>query len=117
MNTRSRQLILDVWLDQPLNQDVVDAVLQVIRSRTTVLEELNHNYPVQGQTQVFILSESHFVFHSYPEHDYFTADLYVCNETTDLEGVADEILSRLLVKDFKREVQWRGLPTGVSPQG
>jgi S-adenosylmethionine/arginine decarboxylase-like enzyme len=91
--------------------EVVDSVHQVIRSRTTVLEELNYNYPVQGQTQVFILSESHFVFHSYPEHDYFTADLYVCNETTDLEVIADEILDRLSVKDFKKEIQWRGLPS------
>ena len=112
MNTKSRQLLLDIWLDQPLTPEVTEVVLGVIRSRTTVLEEHEYRYPVQGETQVFILSESHFVFHSYPEHDYFTADLYVCNETTDLEVIADEILGGLSVKDFRKEIQWRGVPRG-----
>ena len=112
MNTKSRQLLLDIWLDQPLTPGVTESVLGVIRSRTTVLEEHEYRYPVQGETRVFILSESHFVFHSYPEHDYFTADLYVCNETTDLEAIAEEILDKLSVKDFKKEIQWRGVPRG-----
>lgn len=111
MNTKSRHLLLDVWLDQPLTAEVIESVFEVIRSRTTVLEEYEYRYPVQGQTQVFILSESHFVFHSYPEHDYFTVDLYVCDETTDLEAIAGEILERLSVQDLKQEIRWRGLPT------
>ena len=110
MNTTARQLLLDVWLDQPLTPEIIDSVFEVIRLRTTVLKEYEYRYPLQGQTQVFILSESHFVFHSYPEQDYFTADLYVCNETTDLEAIAEEILGRLSVQDLKQEIRWRGLP-------
>ncbi len=110
MDTRSRQLVLDIWLDQPLTQKVIDSVLEIIRSATTVLKEYAYQYPGMGQTIVWILSESHFVFHSYPENNYFLIDLYVCDGTTDLEGIASKILNSLQVKDKKKEIHWRGVP-------
>ncbi len=110
MDTRSRQLVLDIWLDQPLTQKVIDSVLGIIRSTTTVLEEYAYQYPGMGQTIVLILSESHFVFHSYPENNYFLIDLYVCGVTTDLEGIASKILNSLPVQDFKKEIHGRGVP-------
>ena len=116
MDTRSRQLILDIWLNQPLTQAVIESVLEVIRSTTTVLEEYEYRYPIMGETIVFILSESHFVLHSYPESNYFMIDLYVCNVSTDLEGIASKILNCLEVKDFEKELNWRGV-RGTPTQG
>ncbi len=110
MDTRSQQLVLDTWLDQPLTQTVVDSVLGIIRSTTTVLEEYAYQYPGMGQTIVLILSESHFVFHSYPENNYFLIDLYVCDVTIDLEEIASKILNSLQIKDFTKEIHWRGVP-------
>ncbi len=100
MDTRSRQLVLDIWLDQPLTQTVINSVLGIIRSDTKVLAEFKYDYqyPEMGQTYVFILAESHFVFHSYPENNYFLIDLYVCDVTTDLEEIASKIRKSLQEK-------------------
>ena len=114
MDTVSRQLQMDVWLGQSLTEEVVESVLEIIRASTTVLEEFEYRYPVMGKTVVLILSESHFVLHSYPENDYFSLDLYVCNVSTDLEGIASKVLDRLEVKDYKKDITWRGKQENVS---
>ena len=110
MDTRSRQLVLDIWLDQPLTQKVIESVLEIIRSHTTVLEKYDYRYSGMGQTIVWILSESHFVFHSYPENNYFLIDLYVCDLTTDLEEIASKIVDSLQVKEVQQEIHVRGVP-------
>ncbi len=66
-----------------------------------------------GRTIVFILSESHFVFHSYPENNYFLIDLYVCDLTIDLHKIAQEISDSLQVKDDKMKEEI--LPRGILP--
>ncbi len=66
-----------------------------------------------GQTYVFILSESHFVLHSYPENNYFLIDLYVCDLTIDLHKIAQEISDSLQVKDDKMKEEI--LPRGILP--
>lgn len=110
MDTRSRQLVLDIWLDQPLTEEVIGSVLGIIRSTTTVLKEYEYQYPGMGQTIVWILSESHFVFHSYPENNYFLIDLYVCDLTIDLEEIASKIVDSLQVKEVQQEIHPRGVP-------
>ncbi len=63
-----------------------------------------------GRTIVFILSESHFVFHSYPENNYFLIDLYVCDLTIDLKEIASKIVNSLQVKEVQQEIHPRGVP-------
>ncbi len=143
MDTRSHQLVLDVWLDQPLTDEVIDSVLGIIRSNTTVLKRYDYRYSRyswmgqtivwilsvlgiisstgMGQTIVLILSESHFVFHSYPENNYFLIDLYVCDVNTDLEGIASQILASLQakdlqVKDQKVAIHERGVPEALTAE-
>jgi S-adenosylmethionine/arginine decarboxylase-like enzyme len=127
MDTRSRQLVLDIWLDQPLTEEVIEKVLEIISSATTVLKKYDYEYrpkdttpsstsarkggqTMGGRTIVFILSESHFVFHSYPENNYFLIDLYVCDLTIDLEEIASKIVDSLQVKVKKQEIHVRGVP-------
>ena len=127
MDTQSHQLVLDIWLDQPLTEEVIKSVLKIISSHTTVLEKYDYEYlpkdttpsstsarkggqTMGGRTIVFILSESHFVFHSYPENNYFLIDLYVCDLTTDLEGIASNIVDSLQVKEVQQEIHVRGVP-------
>jgi len=131
MDTRSHQLVLDVWLDQPLTQKVIDSVLDIVRDETKVLEEYRYQYvdgpglqnqsdcgeyTEMGQTYVFILAESHFVFHSYPENNYFLIDLYVCDVTTDLKGIASKIRKSLQVKEVQQEIHPRGVPEAPTAQ-
>ncbi len=125
MDTRSHQLVLDVWLDQPLTQKVIDSVLDIVRSHTKVLAEFKYEYQdpemeghpgIGGQTYVFILSESHFVLHSYPENNYFLIDLYVCDVTTDLKGIASKIRKSLQVKEVQQEIHPRGVPGTLTAQ-
>ena len=50
------------------------------------LNELNHifhKFPNSGITGVILLSESHFAIHTWPEKDYLTLDIFVCNFFSD----------------------------------
>jgi len=48
-----------------------------------VVGNLSHRFPDGGQgvTGVFLLSESHLAFHTYPEHAYLALDLFSCGAT------------------------------------
>jgi S-adenosylmethionine/arginine decarboxylase-like enzyme len=46
----------------------------------TILEESQHIFKPQGFTLCFILSESHFIVHTYPERQFLSLDLYTCRQ-------------------------------------
>ena len=46
----------------------------------TILEESQHIFKPQGFTLCFILSESHFIVHTYPERNFLSLDLYTCRQ-------------------------------------
>jgi S-adenosylmethionine/arginine decarboxylase-like enzyme len=46
----------------------------------TILEESQHIFKPQGFTLCFILSESHFIVHTYPERHFLSLDLYTCRQ-------------------------------------
>lgn len=61
-----------------------------------------------GITAFWILSESHFSLHTYPESNYITMCCYTCGSEGDPESAMQHILSKLDVKDFKMKLVERG---------
>jgi S-adenosylmethionine decarboxylase proenzyme len=57
-----------------------------------ILEKMTHHFHgyAGAMTSVFLLAESHFSIHTYPEHNYIAVDIFTC-------GASDptEILMRL----------------------
>ena len=51
----------------------------VKESGLTEIGHLFHQFPGSGVTGVVLLAESHFAIHTWPEKNYLTLDIFVCN--------------------------------------
>lgn len=63
------------------------------RSRFTVLDHLIHKFSAGGEgvTGLYLLSESHLSYHTYPESHYISIDVYTCgsNNMSINEGILE----------------------------
>lgn len=46
----------------------------------TILGEIDHEFQPQGYTKLWLLAESHFAIHTFPEHGATYLELSSCNE-------------------------------------
>jgi S-adenosylmethionine decarboxylase len=92
-----RHIILEMWGCQNLNS--VDTAERALREMVTALE-VNlldlRVYPFSpvGVTGVAIVSESHLVIHTWPEHGYAAVDIFTCGAPRDPQD-AVQVLRRL----------------------
>jgi S-adenosylmethionine decarboxylase len=81
-----RHMILEMWGCQNLNSiEVVEQALRsVVRDCDLTLLDL-HVYPFTpiGVTGVAVVSESHVMIHTWPEHGYAAIDVFTCGEQAD----------------------------------
>ena len=81
MKAIGRHIILEMWGCQ--NLDSVDTAEQALREMVTALD-VNlldlRVYPFSpvGVTGIAIVSESHLVIHTWPEHGYAAVDIFTC---------------------------------------
>lgn len=97
MDYNGKHAILDAWL---LGWPGDSAVLEhceaaIAESGMTVVCSTVKRFEPHGVTAVWILAESHFTVHTYPEHGYLSADCYTCGTEGDPEA-AMAALRRLL---------------------
>ena len=89
--------------------------MQYIEKTFNIVQKTNFKFTPQGETIVFILSESHFSVHTYPEHNYITLDIYICNMSIDMDKVKNDILQLASpVKDNCILLE-RGTDLGIKP--
>jgi S-adenosylmethionine decarboxylase len=62
--------------------------------------EVYHNFPGGGFTAVVCLTESHLSIHTWPEHSYFTFDIFLSNYLKDNSQTTKEFYLEV-VKSFK----------------
>lgn len=108
MDTRSQHLIFDAVCERDLTQLDIDAIKEIIETNLTVVKKVEHKFDPHGETIVFILSESHFTIHTYPEHRYLTMDIYVCNLGTDLEKIVNQIKLKVPFEKVESRILERG---------
>ena len=79
-----------------------------------VVGEAGHQFSPAGYTQIYLLSESHFSIHTYPETASCHIDIYCCDPTFNV-GVARRAI-RTLFRPGRMEEQviHRGDPTALS---
>jgi S-adenosylmethionine/arginine decarboxylase-like enzyme len=109
MDTQSQHLLADIWLEGQLTQNHIDHLKKVVEKNLTVVERVEHKFTPHGETIVFILSESHFSIHTYPEENYLSLDLYICNMSTDLEDILSQMTSPLPVLKIEKQIIGRGI--------
>src|ERR1044071_568915 len=100
MKAIGRHIILEMWGCQ--NLDSVDTAERALRE---MVEALDVNlldlkvYPFSpiGVTGMAIVSESHLVIHTWPEHGYAAVDVFTCGAPRDPEA-AVAVLRRLFTR-------------------
>lgn len=108
MDTLSKHLLVDIWLDEDLHSSHLEKIKKVIDQNLTVVKKVEHQFEPAGETIVWILSESHFSIHTYPEHNYLSLDIYICNESVDLQMICQKILDGLKIKKVQKRCLRRG---------
>jgi len=78
-------------------------------SKMKIVGFKKYEFKPQGTTAVWLLSESHFIIHTYPEHNYYSIDCYTCgNEGHPIEAINHFInnfkVISLNIKQIKRGV-------------
>lgn len=54
-----------------------------LKSGLTVVGDVFHQFQPQGVTGTVLLAESHLAIHTWPEENFVTVDVYVCNYMED----------------------------------
>ncbi|AUN96689.1 hypothetical protein DOM21_18370 [Bacteriovorax stolpii] len=91
MDTRSQHLLFDAVCERDFTAADIEHIKDVIEKNLTVVSKIEHKFTPHGETIVFILAESHFSLHTYPENRFISLDIYVCNMETDLKKIVNEI--------------------------
>lgn len=87
----------------------------VDRAGATLLDFRLHGFgPGQGITAIALLAESHISIHSWPEHGYAAADLFLCGERHDLDAAIAVLIDGFDAKrhDIKRFARGFGITNG-----
>jgi len=97
VNYHGKHVTLDAWLtEMPSAGALVAACEQAIDASGMSVEcAVRKDFKPHGLTAVWVLSESHFTIHTYPEHGYVSVDCYTCGDEGN-PGKAIEALVAIL---------------------
>jgi len=109
LDIRGRHLLVDLWLDQELTDHVVEKLTGVIEEELTVVQKNKFHFEPYGLTIAYILAESHFTAHTYPEHQFISMDIYICAPEINLEAILDRMVAGIKIKKIQTKSLDRGL--------
>lgn len=69
------------WVEQTSPDQLYSTLDNILReSGYTILNHMEHHFPIQGYTCLWLLSESHLAVHTFPESNRSYIELSGCNE-------------------------------------
>ena len=80
----------------------------IINSGMTFLGSRSHLFPGGGLTSVFLLSESHLSFHTWPEHSFVAIDIYTCGNSIAADRLVRSMYDMLKPRSAKVSYVERG---------
>lgn len=86
METRSTHILAEFRgciVTKLNNVEYVESSMRAaaLAAGATIVNSSFHQFGPQGVSGVLVLAESHLSVHTWPEHAYASADIYVCGET------------------------------------
>lgn len=108
MNTDSQHLLLDFWLNEDLSEENIIQMDKYIYERFSVIHKTHHKFEPQGETILYLLAESHVSIHTYPEHKYFSIDIYICRMDIDMEQVFERFYKIIQPRKYQKKIIIRG---------
>ena len=108
MQTDSVHLILDLWMSENWSYSWVKKIEEIIDREFSVVKKIRHDFEPHGETVAYILSESHFTLHSYPEENYISLDIYICKPNYSFVNLVSEIEEFLPISKINNRTMKRG---------
>ena len=110
MNQMGRHVVLDAYLaEMPSDAAVLAACEAAIAASGMHVEcAVRKDFRPAGLTAVWVLSESHFTVHTYPEHAYLSVDCYTCGTEGNPDAAIDKLVELLAPVRSARSSMARG---------
>lgn len=84
-------------------------VLQLVEdSGAIILDSRFRRFQPQGVTGIVIVAESHFSFHTWPEHSYMAVDYFTCGTKIDPLQMVNALIRKLEPSIVSVDVKKRG---------
>ncbi|MBI5795972.1 MAG: adenosylmethionine decarboxylase [Planctomycetes bacterium] len=104
MSTLGKHIILEMWgccKDTIDNVEVVKEILVKAAEsvKATLVDVVCHRFSPYGVTGVAILAESHIAVHTWPEHGYAAADIFICGSTINPRNAASYMAEAFYAKE------------------
>ena len=80
-------------------KEIFDEAIKI--ANLTVISNNFHHFKPQGLTGIYLLSESHLSFHTWPEKGQFSLDLYSCSNLDDTRNGVKYILEKFKSYKYK----------------
>lgn len=111
LQTKGEHIIADIWLEEYTEdpKGLLANISEALTEYLTVVDFKAHYFNEYAFTAFWVLSESHFSIHTYPERNYVSIDLYACGERPDTAlKIVGDILGLFLVREANVKVLSRG---------
>ncbi|HHT9114208.1 MAG TPA: adenosylmethionine decarboxylase [Candidatus Wunengus sp. YC65] len=104
LSTLGKHIILEMWgccKDTIDNVEVVKEILVKAAEsvKATLVDVVCHRFSPYGVTGVAILAESHIAVHTWPEHGYAAADIFICGSTINPRNAASYMAEAFYAKE------------------
>jgi len=116
MNNLGRHILADIYTVEKLeDMHLIQICCKAIEaSNMNVVSCSFKQFHPQGATAVWILEESHFTLHTYPEHKYLSVDCYTCGDEGRPDLAIQHLISSINVAKKTTKLIERGLVDFVS---
>ena len=105
MNNTGHHVTLDAYFATDLNDADILAICQkaIKFSNMNVICQIQKYFEPHGMTALWLLAESHFSVHTFPENKYISVDCYTCGNEGSPEKAIDYLVENL--KPIKSNIQ------------
>lgn len=117
--TAGKHLILDIWaanvdllisIKETIEEKIIEKLKKIIiESGSQVINTDSVIFDNNSYSLYFLLTESHFSVHTWPEHSYVSIDFYTCNCKTNMNKVKDKLLEFFEGKTYQFQILNRGI--------
>ncbi|HHT9122110.1 MAG TPA: adenosylmethionine decarboxylase [Candidatus Wunengus sp. YC63] len=121
LTTLGKHIILEMWGCCKDTIDNVEVVKEILVKATesvkaTLVDVVCHRFSPYGVTGVAILAESHIAVHTWPEHGYAAADIFICGSAINPRDAASYMTEAFFAKETSCLELKRGEYVSKTPQ-
>ncbi|CAL2063345.1 S-adenosylmethionine decarboxylase [Tenacibaculum sp. 190524A05c] len=83
----------DLWINQSNPEELKTEIALILeKSKFTIVNFIEHHFPVKGYTAVWLLAESHLAIHTFPDQEKTYLQISSCNNNK-LQILKEELSS------------------------